>query len=137
MDQHTAGSTQTQGNVRATFDKELRERTYDKGIRTYNLGGEHYVGDLWKFDWQAAQSKAEKTTDPRMQYIFRSTVRPKMNYDSSNPDFPVWNKVGRPDAPTSGVTTSAGFRSWITVPDSACAAKLTMRMARAASGRAI
>lgn len=109
MDQHTAGSTQTKGNVRATFDKELRERTYDKNIRTYNLGGEHYVGDLWKFDWQAARSEAEKTTDPRMQYIFRSTVRPKMDYDYSNPDFPVWTILGRPDAPATGVNLPEGW----------------------------
>lgn len=113
MDQHTAASTQTKGNVRATFDKELRERTYDKNIRTYNLGGEHYVGDLWKFDWQASQSKAEKTTDPRMQYIFRSTVRPKMDYDYTDHDFPTWTILGRPDAPATGVNLPEswfGFR---------------------------
>ncbi len=103
MDQHTAGSNQTTGNVRATFDKELRERTYDKNIRTYNLGGEHFAGDLWKFDWQVSQSNAEKTTDPRMQYIFRSTVRPKMDYDYTNHDFPTWTILGRPDAPATGV----------------------------------
>ena len=113
MDQHTAGSTQTTGNVRATFDKELRERTYDKNIRTYNLGGEHYVGEHWKFDWQASNSAAEKTTDPRMQFIFRSSVRPKMDYDYSNPDFPVWSIIGRPDAPATGVNLPEswfGFR---------------------------
>ncbi|WP_158497848.1 TonB-dependent receptor [Pseudoxanthomonas suwonensis] len=103
MDQHTAASTQTVGNVRATFDKELRERTYDKNIRTYNLGGEHYVGDDWTFEWQASQSKAEKETSPRMQYIFRSNVRPRMDYDYSNHDFPIWTILGRPDAPATGV----------------------------------
>ncbi|MCR6662590.1 MAG: TonB-dependent receptor plug domain-containing protein [Luteimonas sp.] len=81
LDQHTTASDQTTGNARATFDKELRERTYDKSIRTYNLGGEHVVGEDWKFDWQASQSKATKETYPRMQYIFRSTVRPRMEYD--------------------------------------------------------
>ncbi len=113
MDQHTDASTQTQGNVRATFDKELRERTYDKNIRTYNLGGEHYAGDSWKFDWNASQSKAEKTTDPRMQYIFRSTVRPKMDYDYTDHDFPTWTILDRPDAPATGVNLPEewfGFR---------------------------
>ncbi len=103
MDQHTAASDQTSGNVRATFDKELRERTYDKQIRTYNLGGEHFVGDDWKIDWQASQSKATKETSPRMQYIFRSTVRPKMDYDYTDHDFPTWAIVGRTDAPATGV----------------------------------
>lgn len=103
MDQHTAAANQIIGNVRATFDKELRERTYDKNIRTYNLGGEHFVGDDWKLDWQASRSKATKETYPRMQYIFRSTVRPRMNYDYTNHDFPTWAIQGRADAPATGV----------------------------------
>ena len=104
LERHEAGSNDVTGVAgRATFDKELRERTYDKSIRTYNLGGEHWVGNDWKLDWQAAQSKAEKTTSPRMQYIFRSQVRPRMAYDYSNPDFPVWNILDVADAPASGV----------------------------------
>jgi TonB-dependent receptor len=113
MDQHTDDSTQTIGNVRATFDKELRERTYDKTIRTYNLGGEHFVGDDWRFDWQASHSKATKETSPRMQYIFRSTVRPRMDYDYTDYDFPTWAIQGRPDAPATGVNLPEewfGFR---------------------------
>jgi hypothetical protein len=103
MDGHTPASTETIGNMRATFDKELRERTYDKAIRTYNLGGEHFIGDDWRFDWQASQSKATKETSPRMQYIFRSTVRPRMDYDYTDYDFPTWAIQGRPDAPATGV----------------------------------
>ncbi len=104
LERHEPGSDQRSGVAgRATFDKELRERTYDKSIRTFNLGGEHYVGDAWKIDWQASQSKATKTTSPRMQYVFRSSVRPRMAYDYSNPDFPTWTILGRTDAPASGV----------------------------------
>ena len=103
LDNFAAGSTETTGRARATFDKELRERTYDKTIRTYNLGGEHFVGEVWKIDWQASQSKADKTTSPRMQYIFRSSVRPQMTYDYTNHDFPTWAIQGRPDAPATGV----------------------------------
>lgn len=114
LERHEAGSTETSGvSGRATFDKELRERTYDKSIRTYNLGGEHFLGDSWKLDWQAAQSKAAKTTDPRDQYIFRSAVRPRMAYDYSNPDFPVWTILGQSDAPATGVNLPEswfGFR---------------------------
>lgn len=104
LERHEAGSNDVTGVAgRATFDKELRERTYDKSIRTYNLGGEHWLGADWKLDWQAAQSKADKTTSPRMQYIFRSNVRPRMAYDYSNPDFPAWNILDVADAPASGV----------------------------------
>src|SRR5690554_2607772 len=104
LERHEPGSNDVTGVAgRATFDKELRERTYDKSIRTYNLGGEHWVGNDWKLDWQAAQSKAEKTTSPRMQYIFRSEVRPRMAYDYDNPDFPTWTILDVPDAPASGV----------------------------------
>ena len=113
MDQHTVASDEIHGNVRATFDKELRERTYDKNIRTYNLGGEHFVGDDWKLEWQASQSKATKETNPRMQYIFRSSVRPKMDYDYTDSDFPVWTIKGRSDAPATGVNLPEswfGFR---------------------------
>lgn len=102
FDRHSTASNQTTGVARATFDKELRERTYDKSIRTFNLGGEHWLGD-WKGQWQASHSAAEKTTQPRMQYIFRSTVRPNLAYDYSNPDFPVWRIQGRSDAPAVGV----------------------------------
>lgn len=104
LERHEAGSDERSGVAgRATFDKELRERTYDKSIRTWNLGGEHYLGDQWRVDWQAAQSKATKTTEPRDQYVFRSSVRPRMAYDYSNPDFPVWTILGRADAPATGV----------------------------------
>ncbi len=102
MDRHGSDASQTLGTVRATFDKELRERTYDKSITTLNLGGEHWLGE-WKAQWQVAHSAAEKTASPRMQYIFRSSVRPQMQYDYANPDFPVWTILGRSDAPASGV----------------------------------
>ena len=102
MDRHSASSDQTSGQGRATFDKELRERTYDKSIKTFNLGGEHWAGE-WKMDWQASRSVAEKETSPRNQYIFRSSVRPTMTYDYANPDYPVWAIQGRADAPATGV----------------------------------
>ncbi|WP_083537632.1 TonB-dependent receptor [Pseudoxanthomonas mexicana] len=109
LDNFAATSNETTGQARATFDKELRERTYDKSIRTYNLGGEHFVGDDWKFDWQLSQSKATKTTDPRDQFIFRSTVRPQMRYDYTNYDFPTWAILGRADAPATGVNLPEGW----------------------------
>ena len=113
MDQHTAASSEATGNVRATFDKELRERTYNKNIRTFGLGGDHWFGDSWEVNWQASTSKATKETDPRNQFVFRSSVRPKMNYDYTNHDFPTWAIQGRTDAPTTGVNLPEswfGFR---------------------------
>ncbi|GAB1407024.1 TonB-dependent receptor [Thermomonas brevis] len=113
MDQHTPASTETLGNVRATFDKELRERTYNKNIRTFGAGGEHWFADEWQVDWQLSNSKATKKTDPRNQFIFRSTVRPKMDYDYTDHDFPTWAIQGRTDAPATGVNLPEswfGFR---------------------------
>ncbi|WP_240097172.1 TonB-dependent receptor [Thermomonas flagellata] len=112
LDRHTAASNDVTGTARATFDKELRERTYDKRINTYSLGGEHWLGD-WRVDWQASRSLADKKTDPRKQYIFRSSVRPNLNYDYTNPDYPVWSIVGRADAPATGLVLPEswfGFR---------------------------
>lgn len=103
MDQYSTTANQTTGQARVRFDKELRERTYNKTIDTFNLGGEHFFGDDWRVDWQASHSMAEKETSPRMQYQFRSSVRPQMAYDYSNPDFPVWSIRGRTDAPATGV----------------------------------
>ena len=103
VDNYATGSNETTGQGRATFDKELRERTYDKTIRTYNLGGDHTIGENWSLDWQASRSKATKTTQPRMQYIFRSIVRPQMRYDYTDHDFPTWTILGRADAPATGV----------------------------------
>ena len=102
FDRYSDTSNQTTGVARATFDKELRERTYNKSIRTFNLGGEHFLTG-WKADWQVYRTEAEKTTEPRDQFVFRSSVRPNTSYDYSNPDFPVWAIQGRDDAPTTGV----------------------------------
>jgi TonB-dependent receptor len=103
-ERHTADSTERIGVAgRATFDKELRERTHQQTIRTFNLGGEHFVGDDWRADWQVSHSIGELEVSPRDQYIFRSTVRPQLSYDYSNPDFPVWQIIGVADAPATGV----------------------------------
>ncbi|PJK15531.1 TonB-dependent receptor [Lysobacteraceae bacterium NML07-0707] len=102
LDRHSRDASQTTGIARTHFSKELRERTYNKSITTLSLGGDHWLGE-WKTQWQAARSVAEKTASPRMQYVFRSGIRPQMQYDYGNPDFPVWTLLGRSDAPASGV----------------------------------
>ena len=115
-ERHTADSNEVTGTAgRATFDRELRKRDYDKSIRTVNLGGEHHLGDAWRVDWQASNSKATMKADPRDQFVFRSSVRPQMRYDYSNPDFPVWTILGRSDAPATGVNLPEswyGFRRY-------------------------
>lgn len=103
-ERHTAGSTEHAGTAgRATFDKELRERTQQQTIRTFNLGGEHFVGEDWRIDWQTSHSIGDLKVSPRNQFVFRSSVRPALSYDYSSPDFPVWQIQGVADAPTSGV----------------------------------
>lgn len=87
---HTAESDETGGQVgRATFDKELRERIQEQTVSSINFGGEHYLGE-WGMNWQAAYSRGELELPARQQFIFRSTLRPPLRYDFSNPDFPTW-----------------------------------------------
>jgi len=74
---------------RATFDKELRERVQEQRIQTLNLGGDHWIGD-WEANWQASYSRGEFDIPIRQQFIYRSTVRPPLRYDYSNPDFPTF-----------------------------------------------
>lgn len=89
-ERHTADSNEDFGVAdRATFDKEIRERIQEQTIRTFALGGEHWLGD-WKLDWQGSWSEGELELPARQQYIFRSTLRPPLRYDYSDPDFPVW-----------------------------------------------
>ncbi|MCD9033946.1 TonB-dependent receptor [Luteimonas sp. Y-2-2-4F] len=103
-ERHTPESTERDGVAgRATFDKELRERTQEQTIRTFNLGGEHFVGDDWRVDWQASHSTGRLEVSPRMQFVFRSQVRPELAYDYSDPDFPVWRIQGVDGAPATGV----------------------------------
>ncbi len=103
-ERHTAGSTEFSGVAgRATFDKELRERTQEQRIHTFNLGGEHFAGDDWRIDWQASRSTGELDVAPRRQYVFRSSVRPELSYDYGNPNFPVWQILREADAPATGV----------------------------------
>ncbi|WP_028770661.1 TonB-dependent receptor [Silanimonas lenta] len=88
FEQPRPGATQAGGEFgRATFDKEIRERIQEQRIRTLNLGGEHYLGD-WALTWQAGRSEGEFDIPSRQQVIYRSTLRPPLRYDYSNPDFP-------------------------------------------------
>ena len=86
----TADSDERAGlTTRATFDKELRERFQEQEIRTLNLGGEHFL-DSWRIDWQTSWSEGKYQLPKRQQFIYRSTLRPRMSYDFSDPDRPVW-----------------------------------------------
>jgi len=88
FEQPRAGATQAGGEFgRATFDREIRERIQEQRIRTLNFGGEHYLGD-WALTWQAGRSEGEFDVPSRQQVIYRSTLRPALRYDYSDPDFP-------------------------------------------------
>lgn len=90
FEQPRADATQTLGVVgRATFDREIRERIQEQRIRTLNFGGEHFLGD-WALTWQAGRSEGEFDVPSRQQVIYRSTLRPPLRYDYSDPDFPVF-----------------------------------------------
>lgn len=90
FEQHRPEARDTGGTVgRATFDKEIRERIQEQRIRTANLGGEHFV-DGWFVDWQASRSVGKFDIPARQQLIYRSTLRPPLRYDYSDPDFPTY-----------------------------------------------
>jgi TonB-dependent receptor len=89
-EQHRPEATEDGGVVgRATFDKEIRERIQEQSVRAINGGGEHWFGS-WQMDWQAAYSTAKLELPARQQFIYRSSLRPPMRYDFSNPDFPTF-----------------------------------------------
>ncbi len=90
FEQPRAGATQAGGEFgRATFDKEIRERIQEQRIRTLNFGGEHRL-DEWLLTWQAGRSEGEFDIPSRQQVIYRSTLRPPLRFDYSNPDFPTY-----------------------------------------------
>lgn len=90
LDRFQDGANEVGGVAgRATFDKELRERIQEQSIQTLNLGGEHWLGD-WSANWQTSFSRGEFDIPTRQQFIYRSTLRPPLRYDYSNPDFPTF-----------------------------------------------
>lgn len=89
-ERHTADSNQLTGVAnRATFNKELRHRTFVNTINTTVLGG-RLIMDTYTADFQASYSSAEQAYPNRDYLIYRERSRPPVAYDFSNPDLPTF-----------------------------------------------
>ncbi|GHG60467.1 TonB-dependent receptor [Alishewanella longhuensis] len=89
-ERHTEQSNQTSGVAgRATFEKELRHRTFINTINTTVLGG-RIIMDTYTADFQASYASAEQAYPNRDYLLYREATRPRVAYDFSNPDLPSY-----------------------------------------------
>lgn len=89
-DRHTPESNSTTGVVgRATFDKEMRNRTVVNRINSTQLGGSNLFDGV-EVDYSVAYSTASQAYPDRDYFVFRERTRPRMSYDFSNPDLPTF-----------------------------------------------
>ncbi|SEA77929.1 TonB-dependent receptor [Alkalimonas amylolytica] len=90
LDRFTPESNQFSGVAgRATFDKELRHRTFVNTINSTVFGGRYHF-DAYSVDFQASVSSAKQDFPNRDYLIYRESSRPAMAYDFSNPDLPTF-----------------------------------------------
>ncbi len=89
-ERHTPESNSTSGVAgRATFDNELRHRTFVNRINSTQLGGSTLF-DAVELDYSLAYSTASQKYPDRDYLIYRERTRPAMAYDFSNPDLPLF-----------------------------------------------
>lgn len=87
---YTPESTSLRGVAgRATFDKELRNRTVVNNISSTVFGGRNDFGKF-NIDYSVAYSEARQKYPDRDYLIYRETSRPAVAYDFTNPDLPVY-----------------------------------------------
>ncbi len=89
-ERYTEQSNQTSGVAgRATFEKELRHRTFINTINTTVFGG-RIIMDTYTADFQASYASAEQAYPNRDYLLYRERSRPRVAYDFSNPDLPTY-----------------------------------------------
>lgn len=88
-DQVQAGSDGSSGQMRGTFEKEIRDRSITKTIRTSTFGGEHML-DSMTIDYNLSISKSTDIYPTRDQFVYRQSVRPQVRYDFTNPNLPTY-----------------------------------------------
>jgi TonB-dependent receptor len=74
---------------RATFDKEMRHRTFVNRINATQFGGRHFL-DTMAIDYSAAYTRASQQYPDRDYLVYRERTRPRLAYDFSNPDLPTY-----------------------------------------------
>jgi len=89
-DRLTAASNEQSGvSGRATFDKELRHRTFINTINSTVFGGNHFF-DAFELDYSVAYSTASQEYPDRDYLIYRARTRPAVAYDFADPDLPTF-----------------------------------------------
>lgn len=111
-DDHSDDATSVAGTARARFEKELRLREVVKTINATQLGGHLFSGDF-KIDFSAAYSSAEQKYPKRDYLLYRSSYRPDVAYDFSNPKLPRFSVLDG-----DGNVTGTDFSSGVVSPDS-------------------
>lgn len=89
-ERHTAESNSVTGVAgRATFDNEVRHRTFVNRINSTQLGGSNLF-ERFELDYSLAYSSASQKYPDRDYLIYRERTRPAVAYDFSNPDLPQY-----------------------------------------------
>lgn len=89
-DNYSDDSTSRAGTAnRATFEKELRHRTVVNTINSTVFGGRHFF-ERFNLDYSAAYSTASQRYPNRDYFLFRSSDRPAVAYDFTDPKFPTY-----------------------------------------------
>lgn len=77
--------TATWTNTR--LEKQFRHRIQRNEITTLSAGGEHFL-DFARIDYNLSFARAEQTYPSRNELLWRSTIRPTLSYDYTNPNMP-------------------------------------------------
>lgn len=85
------GSTDTSATYANTrIEKQVRHRKQVNQIWSATAGAEQRLGDgMLRFD--VAYSETSQTYPRRDELLFRSTLRPRLSYDFSDPDLPAYS----------------------------------------------
>lgn len=90
-ERYTPDSTSSQAVAgRATFDKELRNRTVENTINSTVLGGNHRFEGM-ELDYSLAYTLSKQEYPERDYLLYRQASRPPVALNFSNPDLPRYS----------------------------------------------
>lgn len=85
------GATDTTATfTKARLEKQFRHRVQQNEILTVTAGGEHRLGTAL-VDYSGSYSTSDQFYPRRNELLFRSSLRPTLSYDYSNPDNPAFS----------------------------------------------
>jgi TonB-dependent receptor len=82
------GATDRTATFRNTrIEKQFRHRVQRNEIYTLTGGAEHDIGQA-RLDWNLGYTRSDQTYPRRNELLWRSSLRPTLSYDYSDPDQP-------------------------------------------------